>query len=93
MCGRNLGNLLIPALAGILVSEKLAVPSGERPPAVAGMLCPQCKSPLSPEFAWCPKCGQALHVAAKPQLCAYCGQTLPINAQYCPHCGGPSGKK
>lgn len=92
MCGRSFGNLLIPALAGVLVAEGMKPSQGAQPTA-SQAICPQCKTSISPAFAWCPQCGQALRTQAKPQACAYCNNNLPTGAQYCPSCGAPAGKK
>jgi RNA polymerase subunit RPABC4/transcription elongation factor Spt4 len=91
MCGRNFGSLLIPALAGMMVAERLS-PSQAPQQTAAQMTCPQCKSPVSPGFSWCPQCGQALKIQAKPKACTYCGRTMTAEMQYCPSCGGPAGK-
>lgn len=92
MCGRNLGNLLVPALAGMLVAERLAPPQPVRQ-TVQQPVCPQCKTAVSADFDWCPQCGQALRVQTNPQPCAYCGRTMAAGGQYCPSCGAPAGKR
>jgi predicted amidophosphoribosyltransferase len=94
MCGRNFGNLLIPALAGMLVAETMTPPQAVARQAGPQAVCPQCKTAVSPAFGWCPQCGQALRVqSAQIQSCAYCGQTMTSGAQYCASCGAPAGKR
>ncbi len=96
MCGRNFGNLLIPALAGMLAAETLTAPQPARqtfPQVVPQAVCPQCKTTIAPTFDWCPQCGQALRAQAKAQTCAYCSRTMTAGAQYCASCGAPAGKK
>lgn len=93
MCGRNFGNLLIPALAGMLVAETVSAPQTIARQAGLQAVCPQCKTAISSAFGWCPQCGQALRAQAKPQSCAYCDRIMTTGAQYCPSCGGPSGKQ
>jgi len=91
MCRRNFGNLLIPALAGMLMAEPATQPPAPRQ-AVPQAVCPQCKAAVSSTFDWCPQCGQALRAQAKPQSCNYCGRTMAAGAQYCLSCGAPAGK-
>jgi RNA polymerase subunit RPABC4/transcription elongation factor Spt4 len=91
MCGRNFGSLLIPALAGVMVAERVTQSQTPQQSA-AQTTCPTCHSPVSSAFSWCPQCGQALKTAAKPKACAYCGRTMSAEMQYCPSCGGPTGK-
>lgn len=92
MCGKSFGNLLIPILAGALVTEESA--SFQSKQAFASFLvCPYCQTKLDVTFSWCPKCGQALRMQAKPQVCAYCGQIMTPGMRYCASCGGPAGKK
>ena len=94
MCGRNIGNLLIPALAGILVAENLTTPQTTTKRAIQQSFCPQCKTAVSPVFDWCPQCGLALRTQSqKTQSCAYCGRTMTAGQQYCTSCGGPAGKR
>jgi len=96
MCGRNFGNLLIPALAGMLVAER---PTQLQPAQHAisqttrQAVCPQCKTAVLSTFDWCPQCGQALRAQAKPQPCGYCGRTMATDAQFCSSCGAPAGKQ
>ena len=86
MCGRNLGNLLIP-----LVAASVLVNESPRPQPIATTLlnCPRCKAAISPAFDWCPQCGYGL----KTQPCAYCRNTAGIGEQFCPSCGAPAGWK
>lgn len=93
MCGRNFGNLLIPALAGMLVGETMTAPQTMVQQVTPQAVCPQCKTAVSPVFDWCPQCGQALRAQAKLQACAYCGRTMAADAQYCSSCGAPAGKR
>jgi RNA polymerase subunit RPABC4/transcription elongation factor Spt4 len=94
MCGRNFGNLLIPALAGMLVAETMTPPQTVARQAGSQAVCPQCKTAVSPAFGWCPQCGQVLRAqSAKIQSCTYCGQAMTSGAQYCAFCGAPAGKR
>ena len=96
MCGRNFGNLLIPALAGMLTAETLTAPQPARqtfPDVIPQTACPQCQTAVSSAFDWCPHCGQALRAQVKAQTCAYCNRAMTAGAQHCPSCGAPAGKK
>lgn len=96
MCGRNFGNLRIPALAGMLSAETLTPPQTAWQ-TVPQAVCPQCKTAVSPTFDWCPQCGQALRAQPEAQIytltCAYCGRMMTAGAPYCPSCGAPAGKE
>jgi hypothetical protein len=63
---RIIGNLLIPALAGILVAETMT----EKNQPVHKLVCPQCKTAISAAFGWCPQCVLALRTQTKTQACA-----------------------
>lgn len=83
MCGGNFHNLLIP-LASVV--EAQIAPAVMSRNTMSQGVCSQCKSPVLPDFAWCPKCGATL----KPHPCAYCGRMLPPEELSCPSCGAPS---
>jgi len=88
MCGRNLGNLLVPALADVLMGEEVVQKQRSKPlesSVSQTATCPACHASVSPTFTWCPLCGQAL----KFHPCAYCGQVLDASDRNCPHCGAP----
>lgn len=82
MCGRGFGNLIFPlAVAGVLSTQTM-----QPAPVVATQgICPNCKTAVLSEYAWCPQCGTGL----KSQPCAYCGSQMETNARYCPSCGAP----
>ena len=46
--------------------------------------CPQCDTPVKPEFVVCPKCGAKL----KP-TCQGCGYGVESDWKVCPHCAAP----
>lgn len=46
------------------------------------MNCPQCGLECRPEFAFCPRCGEALR-----RTCATCGSVASIDFVFCPTCG------
>ena len=92
MCGRNLGNFLMPALASMLIDGDVIQKQAREPKvsrATQAVICSACHASVSPSFTWCPHCGQAL----KPHPCVYCGQILEINDRNCLHCGAPSVPK
>ena len=65
MCGRSLGNLLAPALAGVLIGEEVVQKQRskpEKPGANQILTCSACHASVSPTFAWCPceLCGRHL---------------------------------
>lgn len=86
MCGRGIGNLLLPLVAaGVLTNESA------RPATVvtSQATCPNCESKVLSSFDWCPQCGTGL----KPHACAYCSNQMESNARFCPSCGAPAGGK
>jgi RNA polymerase subunit RPABC4/transcription elongation factor Spt4 len=83
MCGGNFVRMLIP-LANLPVGQTGPTVNGS---AVSSQIpCPNCGTAITPEFAWCPKCGAAL----KPHPCAYCGQTISPGDKSCSFCGARS---
>jgi hypothetical protein len=84
MCGGHSFHTLTPLLTTL--TQTANQPIG---PVVAArqINCPTCGSAVSPEFAWCPKCGAAL----KAHPCAYCGQTVSPGDKTCNFCGAPAG--
>ena len=88
MCGRNLGNLLIPLVAASVLASESPAPH-RQPVAAAQANCPRCKAIVSPAFDWCPQCGHGL----KTQPCAYCGNTIGMGERFCPSCGAPNSNK
>ena len=48
------------------------------------MTCVGCGHEASPDFAFCPRCGQRL-----PRLCSACGRPCEADFAFCPHCGAP----
>ena len=92
MCGRGFGNLLMPALAGVLVGESVIQKKASESrvsPAIQTITCSACHANVSPSFTWCPHCGQVLN----SHPCAYCGQVLKVDERNCPYCGAPSGAR
>jgi len=85
MCGGHFVRSLIP-LAVSQAGQVMPIPvvkagSSQQP-------CPACGTAITPEFAWCPKCGASLRV----HPCAYCGQTISPGDKLCKFCGAPSNK-
>lgn len=87
MCGRNIGNLLLPLVvaAGMQANE----PVRQAAVSTFQATCPKCNSKVSSSFDWCPQCGAGL----KPHACAYCGNQMGSHARFCPSCGAPAGGK
>jgi len=88
MCGRNLGSLLVPAIAGVLIGEEVVQKQRSKPIELSvaqTVTCSTCHASVSPSFTWCPLCGQAL----KPHPCAYCGQIIEASDRNCQQCGAP----
>ncbi|MBE3087625.1 MAG: zinc ribbon domain-containing protein [Chloroflexi bacterium] len=86
MCGGHFARLLIP-LAANPAGQAAPIPvvnevSSQHP-------CPACGTAITPEFAWCPKCGASL----KSHPCAYCGQTISPGDKLCSFCGAPPNKR
>jgi adenylate cyclase len=46
--------------------------------------CAACGFEASPDFAFCPRCGQRL-----PGACTACGRPCEAGFAFCPHCGAP----
>lgn len=44
--------------------------------------CPQCKSPIQPDFTVCPHCGASLR-----NTCPKCHKNVQNNWKLCPYCG------
>ncbi len=44
--------------------------------------CPKCKTPITPDLKFCPKCGTKLIVT-----CSKCNVDYPIGTKFCPKCG------
>ena len=86
MCGRGIGNLVVPLVAASVLTTGAA-----RPAAVisAHAACPNCRTAVSPAFEWCPQCGMGL----KAHTCTYCGNQVGASARFCPSCGAPAEKK
>lgn len=82
MCGGNFVRLLTP-LTTISVEQTVRF-RGART-AIQQVPCPTCGTAITPEFAWCPKCGSPL----KSHPCVYCGQTVNPGDKTCSFCGGP----
>jgi len=84
MCGGHRCHVLVP------LRETLRQ-TADRPPnpvvATQPINCQNCGSIVSPEFAWCPKCGAAL----RDHPCAYCGQMISPGNKTCNFCGAPIG--
>jgi ribosomal protein L40E len=53
-------------------------------PASAGLACPQCKAPASPDDDFCRKCGTRL---PRPHPCAQCGSPVKADDAFCRKCG------
>jgi RNA polymerase subunit RPABC4/transcription elongation factor Spt4 len=86
MCGRGIGNLLVPLVAA---SVLMAGSAQSAPVVIAQAACPNCRTAVLPAFEWCPNCGTGL----KAHACAYCGNQIVANARFCPSCGAPAGKR
>jgi ribosomal protein L40E len=56
-------------------------------------ICPQCKNPVQPGWAYCDNCGNQLQPAIAEQqppggkICPQCGYTNPLPATFCGSCG------
>jgi RNA polymerase subunit RPABC4/transcription elongation factor Spt4 len=66
--------LLIPKPIGFIAYFLLRTPMRER--------CPKCNTPVGADFAFCPKCGNALAPA-----CPGCGRAMRRDFVCCPYCG------
>jgi Double zinc ribbon len=87
MCGGHFGPFY--AMVALANSQPpLRVPVQEKN-VRSGNACWSCRSPVNPEFTWCPICGLAL----KPIACCYCGQLISIREDHCTHCGAPKRDK
>jgi RNA polymerase subunit RPABC4/transcription elongation factor Spt4 len=51
--------------------------------AVSHHICPECSTPVSQKYAFCPHCGASM---AGP-VCPDCGRTVEKDWKACPHCG------
>ena len=85
MCGGNFARTLI-SLATLPVAQGIRMPDTSLTPH---MPCPSCGTAVTPEFAWCPKCGAML----KAHACAYCGQMVSPGDKACDFCGAPANNK
>lgn len=85
MCGCNSGPLLV-SLASIGAGQAERMTNATE--ALPQLTCPTCRTAITPEFAWCPKCGAAL----KAHPCTYCGQTVHPGEDLCGFCGAPTHK-
>jgi|SRR5271157_30288 len=66
--------ILVPKLFGFIAYFLLRKPLLEP--------CPNCKSPVGPGFAYCPKCGYAIMPS-----CSNCGRAIQRDHLCCPYCG------
>jgi RNA polymerase subunit RPABC4/transcription elongation factor Spt4 len=66
--------LLIPKPIGFIAYFLL------RKPLLAP--CPNCSAPIGSDFAYCPKCGQAIAPS-----CSNCGRAIRQDFICCPYCG------
>ena len=87
MCGRGIGNLLLPLVAASVLATNGAVQIA--PAVTAQTACPNCKTAISPMFEWCPNCGTGL----KSHACAYCSNQMKSDARFCLSCGAPASNK
>jgi Double zinc ribbon len=46
--------------------------------------CPKCGTPVTADFGYCQKCGDALR-----PFCCHCGRTISHDFVCCPYCGKP----
>jgi RNA polymerase subunit RPABC4/transcription elongation factor Spt4 len=67
--------VLVPSFVGLII---YLVIRGNNP----NRDCPNCRKPVSSEYALCPYCGAHLKAA-----CAACGTSVEAGWKLCPHCG------
>lgn len=67
--------VLAPALTGLIIYLVVRMD-------VSTVGCPQCQTPISPNYSLCPQCGYALK-----GRCENCGRTVESNWRLCPDCG------
>ncbi len=54
-----------------------------------GMICPECKGPVTADAKFCAGCGHQLVVFGQ---CPRCGKNLTPHAKFCSRCGAPAGE-
>lgn len=75
-----IGNII--GLLIYLIVRSDNVPARSEPP-VEYTKCPECSTPVSPKYAFCPHCGASM---AGP-VCPECKKSIEKDWQACPHCG------
>jgi len=75
-----IGNIIGLLIYLIVRSDNL--PSTSEPPTKHAM-CPECSTPVSEKYAFCPHCGAG---TAGP-VCPDCSKTVEKDWQACPYCG------
>ena len=85
MCGGHFVRMLVPLVTNSVEQTARMTDARAVNPQVP---CPTCGTAITPEFAWCPKCGASL----KAHPCDYCGQTINPGDNTCSFCGAPPNK-
>ncbi len=75
-----IGNIIGLLIYLIIRSDNL--PSTSAPPAIHAK-CPECTTPVSQKYAFCPHCGASM---AGP-VCPECKKNVEKDWKACPHCG------
>ena len=62
--------------------QAAGAPANGTPEAQAGMTCPQCHAPISPNAKFCSVCGAKLQT-----VCPNCGAPVKPGSKFCSECG------
>jgi membrane protease subunit (stomatin/prohibitin family) len=79
--GTSLGLMLPAMFAQYLTGPKAGGQQAEKASSTA---CPECRSTIPLESAFCPQCGHQLVVFVQ---CIRCGKNLSPNSKFCSRCG------
>jgi uncharacterized OB-fold protein len=85
MCGGHFIHMLVPIAT---MNTKQTIQPQDITAVALQSPCPTCGVTITPEYAWCPKCGASL----KAHPCDYCGQTINPGDNMCSFCGAPPNK-
>jgi hypothetical protein len=77
---------------GLLYNDGAPAELKVQAPAVTGIACASCGTPLQPHHKFCPNCGAAVPTpppATEPgtKFCISCGAKIPSTAVFCGSCG------
>jgi len=77
---------------GLLYNDGAPAELKVKAPAVTGVACASCGSPLQPDQKFCPNCGAAAPepqpiVQSPTKFCISCGAKIPSTAVFCGSCG------